>query len=452
MGRAAAAAITVALTAPGVAQARDTIAPKPPTRLNATIGDGRVVLKWRKSTDNVAVRRYRVYRRAPRRAWPRTALTSIRAAKRRKVSLALKDGARYYFRVKAIDGAGNLSRASNQVRAKAPAGTCALFGPYGTGRRPGACWRPFAATSPFNRRIPERAPSAPRSSAIISRLLSWGAAQGLLAGHADTKHDSFHPIYYSRASDPLYTVRCQQWTSSCAVEGAQIRIPSAARAAGGGDGHMAVIDQASGWEYDFWQVHSKPAGGGTIRVSHGGRTRIDGDGLGTNATAAWFALSAGIIRAGELRAGAINHALFAQIKCTAGESVYPAQPGTTAAPCSRFGLSNADAPPLGARIALDMTNAEISALAVPGWKKTILKALAEYGMIVGDTNGGNAAWGIQGESGSGYTSFGAADPWRAFSQNVDAPTWDGMYVFNMAAGVDWTRLRVIAPCASKATC
>ena len=48
--------------------------------------------------------------------------------------------------------------------------------------------------------------------------------------------------------------------------------PAAARAAGGGDGHMAVI-QPDGWEYDFWQVRDRPAGGGTLVVSHGGRTR-----------------------------------------------------------------------------------------------------------------------------------------------------------------------------------
>ena len=63
---------------------------------------------------------------------------------------------------------------------------------------------------------------------------------------------------------------------------------------------MAVIDQASGWEYDFWQVESKPAGGGTISISWGGRTAIgtaDADGLGSNATAAHFGLAAGVIRA-----------------------------------------------------------------------------------------------------------------------------------------------------------
>ncbi|HWC28160.1 MAG TPA: hypothetical protein VG474_16340 [Solirubrobacteraceae bacterium] len=457
--RAIAWALAVALLAPCAAQARDTTAPKPPSRLTATVADGRVVLRWSRASDNVRVHRYRLYRRAAGRRWARRAFSSRRASASRRASVSIAPGVRHFFRVKAVDRAGNLSRASKRVSAKlapgrvaAPAASCEPAARYGPGHWPGPCWRPFAATSPFNRPLPDDPPLAANSAATIRRLLSWGDAQDLLAGHADTDHDYYHPVYYSSPADPVYTVRCVEWTSSCEVEGDRVRIPSAARAAAGGDGHLAVIDQDSGWEHDFWQVRSKPAGGGTITVSHGGKTRIDGDGRGSNATAAWFALSAGIIRAAEMQAGRIDHALFAHIKCTSGSSVQPAEPGTSAAPCSKFGLANTDAPPLGARIQLDMSAAEIDALAVPAWKKTILRALAAYGMIVGDTDGGNAAWGLQGESGSGYTSFGAADPWRSFAASVDAPRWDGAYVFDIAAGVDWRRLRVIAPCVSDGTC
>lgn len=290
------------------------------------------------------------------------------------------------------------------------------------------------------------------SSAIVSRLLSWGAPQTLLAGHSGKNDDYFHPLYYSRASDPLFTVQCTVAAGGCKVHGNQIRIPDAARAAAGGDGHMAVIDQATGWEYDFWQVRSKPAGGGTLTVSHGGKTRIDGDGLGSNATAAWFGLAAGIIRGPEMQAGTIDHALFAAIKCTAGTSVYPAQPGTTANRCSDFGLSNTNAPPLGARLQLNMSDAEINALAVPSYRKTILRALAHYGLIVGDTNGGNAAWGIQVESGSSYTSFGYPDPFASIAQNAGLSPFNGMYGFDITTGVDWTRFRVLDACVSNNTC
>ncbi len=454
---AATCAIAAALLAPAAAaQARDQIAPSAPSELRVTAREAGVTLTWSRSSDARGVHRYRLYRRLAGRPWPRRPFHSVPARRHPRATVRLANAGRYSFRVRAVDRAGNLSRASAPARVPDPdppaASTCRTTGTDGAARWPGACWRPFAASSPFNRRIPDAPPLASNSDAVVRRLLSWGPPQSLLAGHADTEHDYFHPLYHARPTDPLYTVRCLRWTSSCTVHGEQVRIPAAARAAGGGDGHMAVIDEASGWEYDFWQVRSKDADGGTISVSHGGRTRLDGDGRGVNATAAWFALSAGIIRAVEMQAGRIDHALFAHIKCTAGGSVYPAQPGTTAAPCSTFGLANDDAPPLGARIQLNMTAAEIDALNVPAWKKTILRALAEYGMIVGDTDGGNAAWGIQGESGSGYTSFGAVDPWATFAQSIGASLWDGIRVLDMKSAVDWTRLRVVAPCVSDGSC
>lgn len=317
---------------------------------------------------------------------------------------------------------------------------------------PGSCWRPYSATSPFNRRIPRNPPLARGSSKVVARLTDWGPPQNLLAGHADTDADYFHPLYWSHARDPVFRVRCVLYRP-CEVEGHRIRIPDRARPAGGGDGHLAVIDARSGWEYDFWQVRRKPAGGGELVVSHGGRTRIGGSGLRSNATAAAFGLAAGVIRAAEIRAGRIDHALFAQIKCTSGRSVYPSRRRGTGAPCETFGLSNAAAPPLGARFFLDLSDRQIARLRVPEWKKTILTALARYGMIVGDTNGGNGAWGLQLESGSSYTSFGKDDPWDALAEELGAERNDQARVLVLDGGVDWARhLRQVAPCVSRGRC
>ncbi len=433
------------------AKPRKLIRPRPPIGLRAGARDGSITLTWRIAGGGPAIKRVRIYRRSGTR-WPRRPIATVSATSRSFIDRGLRNGRSYVYRLRAVARSGRYSRQSRTVRAKprrgagsrpvtaplggppsstgapgppqanaggiapdpgpgggapptgggAPPGTagCTLYGPYHAGNRPPACWKPYAATSPFNRPIPSTPRVHPNSSAIVSRLLSWGDPQTMLAGHSTTNDDYFHPLYYSRAGDPLFTVKCAVAASGCKVNGDQVRIPDAARAAGGGDGHLAVIDQATGWEYDFWQVRSKPAGGGTLTVSHGGKTRIDGDGLGSNATAAWFGLAAGIIRGPEMQAGTIDHALFAAIKCTAGVSVYPAQPGTTANRCSDFGLSNTNAPPLGARLQLAMSDAEINALAIPEYRKIILRALARYGLIVGDTNGGNAAWGIQVESGA----------------------------------------------------
>ena len=441
-----------------------------------------------------AAKRFRIYRRRSGRPWSRHAIAAVGGSARRFVDRRVRGGRLYVYRLRSVSRSGRISRVSRTVRVRARqvatpplgapapprplqapgtqspstvatgavangpsvAGTegCTLYGPYAApGAHPPACWKPYSAESPFNRPIPANPNLDPGSPAIVSRLLSWGAPQDLMAAHSGSDEDYFHPLYFGRPSDPVFTVRCTVAAASCEVGGEQLHIPDAAQAAGGDDGHMTVIDQASGWEYDFWQVRSKPAGGGTLTVSHGGKTRIDGDGLGSDATAAWFGLAAGIIRGPEMQAGVIDHALFAAIKCTSGTSVFPAQPGTTGNDCGDFGLPTAGAPPLGARLQLAMSDAEIDALAMPAYRKVILRALAHYGMIVGDTNGGHAAWGVQVESGGGYTSFGEADPFSAIGLAAGLEPFDGGHLaFVIGSGVDWSRLRVVDACVSRGDC
>jgi hypothetical protein len=260
----------------------------------------------------------------------------------------------------------------------------------------------------------------------------------------------------------MYKVHCSRSSGwgACEVEGAKVRIPDAAQPAGGGDGHMAVIDRTRGWEYDFWQVKQKPAGGGILIVSYGGKTRVEGRdamGLGSQATASGFGLAAGVIRPEEMSGRKIDHALFMVVKCTNGRVVWPATPGSTGRVCSSIGLSDADAPAMGQRFFLDMDAAQIDALPNPAWQKTILHAMAEYGLYVGDTGG--MGWGIKLQSGSSYTSFGYPDPWASLGRRFGVPTWDGAgdgqtrYLFDLSDAVSWgTKLKALRTCASPARC
>ncbi len=235
----------------------------------------------------------------------------------------------------------------------------------------------------------------------------------------------------------------------------RIRIPDAAQPAGGGDGHMTIVTP-NGWEYDLWQVHDKPRGGGTLSFSWGGRLRVNGSGLRTGGTASRFGNIAGMIRAQEMRAGHINHALFVVLWCTGDGSgygaaahrrsrdqsayVYPAVAG--GAPCP----SGTTAPPMGARLRLNMTNAQIDALRLPRWKTAILRALAHYGGYVGDTGGDGI--GFMFESSTMYTSFGYPDPLVPIARGSGAhvSSYAGQYAFDVGSGVDWARyLQVIAP-------
>ena len=60
---------------------------------------------------------------------------------------------------------------------------------------------------------------------------------------------------------------------------------------------------------------------------------------------------------------------------------------------------------------------EIRALDVPSWKRTILRAMARYGIFAGDTGG--SPWDLEFESSSTYTSFGRPDPLVAIARDAE---------------------------------
>jgi hypothetical protein len=253
-------------------------------------------------------------------------------------------------------------------------------------------------------------------------------------------------------------VRCLQYACP-ELRGSTVGVPVGARPAQAADGHLAVLEEASGEEYDLWQVGGKkhilpalPGDGRTIRASAGGRTEPSEDlafGLGSDATAAHFGLAAGVVRAPELLAGAIHHALFLLADCADG-FVPPAE-GLGFA-CSR----HAAAPAIGTRLRLDYSGAEIDALPAPRWKKAVLRALARYGGYVGDTGSDeHAAFEVAIESGETYTSFFAPDYvgrlWSAVDGSPDH-RYHNYRFFDLGSGVEWRRLQVIAPCVAQRTC
>jgi hypothetical protein len=280
-------------------------------------------------------------------------------------------------------------------------------------------------------------------------LTAPGGPSPLRLGTAGTSSDYDHPVYFAGRHDPLYLVHCthSSW-GRCEIEGARVRIPAGARPAGGSDHHLAVVDQARGWEYDLWQVQSKPPRGGVLNASWGGRTPAGrlGTGLRSDATAAQFALLAGIVRAPELAAGRIDHALFVRVSCDSGRFVFPA------AGLGKRCSDPAGAPAEGTRFQLAMSDGEIRALGVPAWKRGILRAMARYGFFVGDTGG--SPWDVVLESGSTYTSFGRPDPFVSLAKRFGAPRGDDdIASLGLASGVDWSRrVRVIDPCVSAGTC
>lgn len=359
---------------------------------------------------------------------------------------------------KAINAApAKITVVQSQPQQPSGGGSAAGWNGFGPGNWPGANWRPYAANSPFNQAVTNPV-IHPQSSAIVATALSKGI--GNLTTGAAPEKDYAHPIYYAQSTDPLVTINA----GSYGLTGTKIRVPAGAKAAGGGDGHIAIV-QPDGMEYDFWRA---AVSGSTLNASTAYRQRYDGMGIVTPAmiktdketggtTAPYFGQHAGIIRASELAAGKINHALFLVIECGSsdtsfgygaqppgasgrggsGSFVYPAFKGDAACSGTRA--------PMGARFWLNMTAAQIDATGAPAWERTIAKAMNEYGGYMGDTGGPGFAF--QFESSLMYTALGYPNPFEPIAQAAGLkkdPTWG--YTFKPSGKIPWAQnMRVITP-------
>jgi hypothetical protein len=433
----AATAVLASLVMAPTAQATFSLTAKP--------SDRQVALDW---PDVVTSGFYDVYRDGtwvkyldtPTSAWTDTGLTN---------------GRTYQYQVKAYrwtTGGGNTFVDQSNVVSGTPPGEgfgCFALSSLAAGARPPACWRPFSDSAPFNVGIPSAPKLHPNSSNIVAYMMSRGAPAQMQSN--DGGYDWEHASYFAKSTDPVYTVHCRMSWGTCAPEGKQYRIPASAKPAGylmndpNADRHLAVVQPDGVTTLDLWQADTPSGTGGTLGASWGGLVQINGNGLNSGSTGANFSGFAGAIRGQQLEAGRINHALFAVTPCTYGY-VYPANKGA-----SECGATNA--PPNGARLQLNMTSAEISALAVPQWKKVILEALRKYGMIIGDTGGGSIAFGLQFESGMVDRSFGRAEKVDQYAIAQGVPSWYDpaigrtLHIFDLAPGVAWaSRLRVIDPC------
>lgn len=310
--------------------------------------------------------------------------------------------------------------------------------------------------SAFNTLIGANPTVHPQSAAIMANLpgvgniLAGNSTNGVSSGYLDYDH----PLYFGATTDPLFTLNATGYAPSI-PSGTQIRIPDAAKPANGLDGHMCVVTP-DGYEYDFYQVTSKPAGGGTLTFVNGGRLLITGPGNSNGATAPGFGLLAGVIRPEELIGGQINHALFFTLPGGSsaldfGYGVLAGNPGdgNFVAPAQNGDAirTGANQLPMGGRLQLNMTDAQIAALSAQPWQKTIMTALAHYGGYFGDTSGANAI-SFQFLSGQTYTSFGITDPLITFGNANPAQisVYTGIYTYQLSTVISWaSNLRVLAP-------
>jgi len=345
------------------------------------------------------------------------------------------------------------STANASREASAPAGKGACGGKICEhGHFPPAGWRPYSQGSAFNRKVPANARLMAGSEKIVERLLGDLSKQKQPA-NLPVYDDGTGgwPTYWGTSADPVYRTTCK-W-GDCSAAHLEGRAPAGAVMQGGNDAprddshdrHLTFVDQTNETEFDLWHVETSPlpADGGTVVAEWAGITRIDGDGLAGCAkgvcrgegNAGRVGNLAGRVRFEELadaiaRRSYIDHALAITVRCTDKTTVYPATTNF-GMPCSdknaHVAKGNRFAPPMGARLRLNLTDggaaadlARIDGKAmskVPEWKKVFLRTLVIYGAIVMDT-GTDFYFSWQTESGNQYTSMNVADPWLSFARRM----------------------------------
>jgi hypothetical protein len=250
------------------------------------------------------------------------------------------------------------------------------------------------------------------------------------------------PMYYAANSDPLVELVATEPWGHNPLSGRKIRVPQTALAEEASDGHLTIVlapnnATVPGETVDLWEA--QPVKEGKLLFAWGGPGNITGtlcepDGL--SGDAAGFDLEAGQVRGPELKAGIIHHALVVAVKDVKPIYVYPAShtDGST---------NEAAAPAMGQHFYLAYSDAEIAALPAPPWKKAILTALAHYGFYVGDS--GNDTLGFIWEGSLMYAHSGKPEPFVEIGKEQGVPESGGSYTFKLSEGINWTRLRAIAP-------
>jgi hypothetical protein len=184
-----------------------------------------------------------------------------------------------------------------------------------------------------------------------------------------------------------------------------------------GDCHLLVVQQGSCQLYEGYACYYEDGwhcGNGAhwdlTQVSYGQRPKG-----WTSADAAGLAITPGIIRYDEVRAGEIRHAIRFTTECTRPNFVAPATHQAVPGGCDE---SDPNSPPMGLRVRL---NPDFDITSFSEGAQVVLTAMKRYGMILAD-NGSNFFF--QGEAHLGWTDEELDDlksvPASAF-EVVDVP-------------------------------
>jgi hypothetical protein len=269
----------------------------------------------------------------------------------------------------------------------------------------------FAADSPFNTPIPADPVLDDNSAEWSSYIAGDGYEQATLL------YEDGVPIYDANAATPRVRVRV---TNDWGLHPTSVPIPAGATPATGPDGAMVVIDWSTRRHYDFWQARRGPNGWTASWLTV---ASIDDSGVPGNNVGAGVSRLVGVVRAAEIAAGEINHALVFAAPF-AGRDFR--EPATKSDGANQIGVPTPM--PEGTRIQLDPS---IDVAAIPGITRgemAVAKALQTYGAYLID-NGGYRAMGFSFER----PQAGGTDPYPAA----------GLHDYAGMPHIPWDRIRAL---------
>lgn len=347
----------------------------------------------------------------------------------------------------------------------------ACAGPWSiTHQPPPSC--PFYsknANSVTTKRLPADVMSHLASGGDTRAQTAVGNASGDLTQYATPGADDYGvPLYYSSPTDPYYK------TSGCATTSFSslpaFRAPNNASATnaarpdlgGSGDSNVRIWDQSTGV---VWGAYPGGWSSGTpYRIGSSSATSADSavtiastqycgaakniftdqdwgrpngwiNGQGQEGSSN-FAPFAGIVRNQELIQGQIDHALVLGVACTNAYQgsfhVFPSNSDTSH--CSVA----TSMPPNGALLFFDYTDAQIAAMGLPAWQKTVITAMSHYGGYVDVTgnSSGTGGLGFNFESGLAYQmQTGGTALAQSNGMQVTGGTPDPIFAYLASQGI-----------------
>lgn len=274
--------------------------------------------------------------------------------------------------------------------------------------------KPFPAGSIWSSPLPSNPAVDPTSASKISYWLTQIRWPNLGLRRYATA------VAVATPGSPTHSISCSVYACPDMNQFGPVPIPAGTRTDPSPDGHLAVWDPVTRREWDFWisgcpSACSQAGGGGSFSTA----TLQPWVSYGANA--ADIPLLAGIVHPEEIKAGRIDHPLiFGSPNVGVGH----------VCPAAHSDGRNADGRALREGTLLQLDPAlDVDALALPGWQKTIARAMQRYGMYLTD-GGGSLSIG-------GENPINRGDLWAEVGLLGDSVLFDSSF--------PWARMRVLAP-------